>query len=148
MDKVKVLFLCTGNSCRSQMAEGWCRHLKSDAIEAFSAGTINLGLNSRAVEVMKEVGVDIAEHKSKTVDQLSEKFFDFVFTVCDRANASCPIFPGTTTIHHVGFDDPPEKTQDLKEEALILDEYRKVRDEIKDFIEKIENYLENKDPNS
>lgn len=147
MDKVKVLFLCTGNSCRSQMAEGWCRHLKSDAIEAFSAGTINLGLNSRAVEVMKEVGVDIAEHKSKTVDQLSEKFFDAVFTVCDRANASCPIFPGTTAIHHVAFDDPPEKSQDLKEERLILDEYRKVRDEIKAFIEKIESYLEN-NPNS
>ena len=142
MSKVKVLFLCTGNSCRSQMAEGWCRFLKSDSIEAFSAGTVNIGLNLRAIEVMKEVGVDIAKHKSKTIDQLSEKFFDFVFTVCDRANSSCPHFPGKAIIHHVSFDDPPEKTQHLKEELLILDEYRKVRDEIKTFIETIESYFQ------
>ncbi len=141
MNKVKVLFLCTGNSCRSQMAEGWCKHLKGDTIEAFSAGTTSLGLNQKATEVMKESGVDISHQKSKTVDQLSEKYFDFVFTVCDRANKACPFFPSKTVIHHFHFDDPPQKSQDLKDNTLILNEYRKVRDKIKNFVETIETHL-------
>ena len=141
MNKVKVLFLCTGNSCRSQMAEGWCRHLKDSSIEAFSAGTNILGVNRRAIDVMKESGVDISHHKSKTVDQLQEKFFDYVFTVCDKANNNCPYFPGEATLLHVGFDDPPERANHLSVEDEIQDEYRKVRDQIKAFIEKIETYF-------
>ncbi|MBG08434.1 MAG: arsenate reductase [Halobacteriovoraceae bacterium] len=141
MNKVKVLFLCTGNSCRSQMAEGWCRHLKSESIEAFSAGTNTLGVNKRAIKAMKESGVDISHHKSKSVNQISEKFFDYVFTVCGNANENCPYFPGKATIHHVGFDDPPKKASGLTDEEEIQNEYRKVRDEIKTFIEKIEVYF-------
>ena len=141
MNKVKVLFLCTGNSCRSQMAEGWCRHLKSESIEAFSAGTNILGVNQRAISAMKELGVDISHHKSKTIGQISEKFFDYVFTVCGNANENCPYFPGEAIIHHVGFDDPPKKANGLSDEEEIQNEYRKVRDEIKVFIEKIEEYF-------
>ena len=141
MNKVKVLFLCTGNSCRSQMAEGWCKHLKSESIEAFSAGTNTLGVNKRAIKAMKESGVDISHHKSKSVNQISEKFFDYVFTVCGNANENCPYFPGKAIIHHVGFDDPPKKASGLTDEEDIQNEYRKVRDEIKTFIEKIEVYF-------
>ena len=141
MNKVKVLFLCTGNSCRSQMAEGWCRHLKGESIEAFSAGTNALRVNKRAISAMKESGVDISHHKSKTVDQISEKFFDYVFTVCGNANENCPYFPGKAIVRHVGFDDPPEKAVKLSEEEEIQNEYRKVRDQIKSFVLKIEEHF-------
>ena len=105
--KLKILFLCTGNSCRSQMAEGFAAALKPDSIAAYSAGIEAHGLNPRAVEVMAELGVDISKHKSKTVDQVRDVPFDFVITVCAHANESCPIFPGQARVVHVGFDDPP-----------------------------------------
>ena len=129
-----MLFLCTGNSCRSQIAEGWTRHLKGDIIEPYSAGIETHGLNSYAVKVMAEAGVDISEHSSKHVDELKGINFDYVITVCGHANEHCPIFPGKTRIVHVGFDDPPKLAKEAKSEQDALNCYRRVRDEIKDFI--------------
>ena len=96
MDKLKILFLCTGNSCRSQMAEGWARHLKADSIEPFSAGIQPKSLDPFAVKVMAEAGVDISSHRSKHLNELKGMTFDYVITVCDSANESCPFFPGIT----------------------------------------------------
>jgi len=133
--KLKILFLCTGNSCRSQMAEGWCRHLKGDCIEAYSAGIETHGLNPNAVRVMAEAGVDISGHRSKHLDALKDVAFDAVVTVCDNAHESCPVFPGKTKVIHVGFDDPPRLAKEANSEQEALDCYRRVRDEIKTFIE-------------
>ena len=108
MGKLKILFLCTGNSCRSQMAEGWARYLKGDIIEPWSAGIEIHGLNQNAVKVMAEAGVDIANHRSKQINELITIPFDWVITVCDSANESCPIFPGKVQRYHVDFDDPPK----------------------------------------
>src|SRR3954464_10604218 len=116
MEKLKVLFLCTGNSCRSQMAEGWAHHLKGDSIEAHSAGVEPHGMNARAIKVMAEAGVDISSHHSKHVNDLSDIAFDYVITVCDHANETCPLFPGKTLRIHVGFDDPPRLARDAKSE--------------------------------
>lgn len=140
--KLKILFLCTGNSCRSQMAEGWARHLKSDLIDACSAGIQTHGLNPRAVQVMAEAGVDIRGQTSKNVNDLSDVPFDAVVTVCGHANETCPAWLGKKTrIVHVGFDDPPKlaKTADSEEEAL--GHYRRVRDEIRAFIETLPQAL-------
>ena len=136
--KNKILFLCTGNSCRSQMAEAWCRHLKPDIYDATSAGIVAKGLNPKMVQVMKEVGIDPSFNQtSKTLSSLVEKGYmpDIVITVCGHAHEHCPVFPkGSARVVHVDFDDPPEleKTAHTAEEAL--DHYRRVRDEIRDFI--------------
>lgn len=140
-DKLKVLFLCTGNSCRSQMAEGWAKALKNDAIESWSAGIETHGLNPHAVRVMKETGVDISGHTSKNVRDLLEVPFDFVVTVCGHANETCPRFPGKTKVVHVGFDDPPKMAAEVEGEEAKLDCYRKVRDEIRAFIETLPGAL-------
>jgi arsenate reductase len=129
----KVLFLCTGNSCRSQMAEGWAKSLKSDVIEAFSAGTNPHGLNPLAVRAMADVGVDISGHFSKRPGDLGIEF-DYVVTVCDSANESCPLFPARTRVIHVGFDDPPRLARDAKCDDDAMPHYRRVRDEIRAFI--------------
>ena len=141
-DKLHILFLCTGNSCRSQMAEGFTRHLKGDAIEAYSAGVETHGLNPRAVQVMAEAGVDISGHTSKLVDDLPDIEFDYVVTVCDNAREACPFFPGATKLVHVGFDDPPRLAQDAKTEEEALGHYRRVRDEIRAFVEKLPDVLD------
>jgi len=135
MEKKKILFLCTGNSCRSQMAEGWARHLKSDEIEAYSAGIETHGLNPYAVKVMKEAGVDISAHRSKLVTEVKDIQFDYVVTVCGHANETCPFFPGKTKVVHVGFDDPPKLAKNFGTEQEKLDCYRRVRDQIKTFVE-------------
>lgn len=133
--KLKILFLCTGNSCRSQMAEGWARALKRDAIEPFSAGIETHGLNPRAVKVMAEAGVDISRHRSKAVEAVKDVPFDYVFTVCGHANETCPIWlSGKAKVVHVGFDDPPELAKDAKSEDEALSHYRRVRDEIRKFV--------------
>ncbi len=141
--KLKILFLCTGNSCRSQMAEGWARHLKGDLIEPYSAGIEIHGLNPNAVKVMAEAGVDISSHRSKHLDELKDIDFDYVVTVCDNAHEHCPIFPGKTRIVHVGFDDPPRLAKNAKTEEQALDCYRRVCDEIKEFVEKLSDNLVN-----
>ena len=134
-EKLKVLFLCTGNSCRSQMAEGWARALRNDRIEAYSAGIETHGMNPRAVKVMAEAGVDIAGHRSKNVSELIDVPFDYVVTVCGNANETCPAWLGRKTkIVHVGFDDPPKLAKDAKSEQEALAPYRRVRDEIKAYI--------------
>lgn len=134
---MKVLFLCTGNSCRSQMAEGWARHLKRGVIEAYSAGIETHGMNSNAIKVMAEVGVDISGHRSKHVDELKDVPFDYVVTVCDNAHESCPLFPGKPKVVHVGFQDPPRMAKEVKTDEEKLDCYRRVRDEIRRFVEQL-----------
>ena len=142
MDKIKVLFLCTGNSCRSQMAEGWARFLKEDTIEAHSAGIEKHGLNLLAVKAMAEVGVDISHHESKTIDDLPLLDFDYVVTVCGHAKENCPHFPGRAEMVHVGFDDPPRLAEGAKSEEEAMQHYRRVRDEIRAFVEKLPKSLE------
>jgi arsenate reductase (thioredoxin) len=132
---LKVLFLCTGNSCRSQMAEGWTRNLKGHHIEAYSAGIEAHGLNPDAVRVMAEAGVDISSHNSKRLNELLGMEFDYVVTVCDNAHESCPVFPGKTKVTHVGFDDPPRLAATATTEEERLAPYRRVRDEIRAFVE-------------
>ncbi|WP_127717147.1 arsenate reductase ArsC [Halobacteriovorax sp. HLS] len=139
--KKNILFLCTGNSCRSQMAEGWGKFLKSEKFNFFSAGTKKHGLNPYAIKVMNEVGVDISTHESNTPDELGDNKMDIVFTVCSDAHESCPIFPGGKILH-VGFDDPPRLTKQMNDEEEILAVYRRVRDEIRTFVSEIEVFTE------
>jgi arsenate reductase len=141
--KLKILFLCTGNSCRSQMAEGWAKALQKEALEAWSAGVETHGLNERAVQVMAEAGVDISDHCSKLVDDLLHIPFDFVVTVCDHARKSCPVFPGQATLLHHGFADPPALAKGARTEEKALEHYRRVRDEIRDFVRDIQDHLPN-----
>lgn len=141
-ERLKILFLCTGNSCRSQMAEGWARHLRSGDIDAVSAGTETHGLNENAVKVMAEAGVDISGARSKKVTEYLDTTFDYVITVCDNARETCPIFPGAGKVVHAGFDDPPALAEAVVGEEEKLDIYRRVRDEIRRFIENIPHNLE------
>ena len=137
--KLKLLFLCTGNSCRSQMAEGWTRHLKGDVIDVYSAGIETHGLNPNAVKVMAEAGVDISGHRSQHIDEFKEIAIDVVVTVCGHAHETCPYFPANCKVVHVGFDDPPQMARELAEQGATeeqqLDCYRAVRDQIKAFVE-------------
>jgi arsenate reductase len=133
-NKLKILFLCTGNSCRSQMAEGWTRHLKDNIIDAFSAGIETHGLNPHAVTAMAEAGVNISRQKSKLLDELQHNAFDYVITVCSHAHEKCPLFPGTDRIIHAGFDDPPKMAKLFNNPEQKLDGYRKIRDEIRNFV--------------
>lgn len=148
LQKLNILFLCTGNSCRSQMAEGWARHLKGDVIEAYSAGIETHGLNPNAVKVMAEAGVDISGHQSKHLETLKEVLFDVVVTVCDNAHESCPLFPGKTKVVHVGFEDPPRLAKEAKTQEDALNCYRRVRDEIKAFIETLPERLDKQERKS
>lgn len=135
-----IMFLCTGNSCRSQMAEGLCRKYWGHSFNVYSAGTKKHGMNERAMKVMKETGVDISTQFSKTVDELPAVKFDFIITVCDSAHESCPHFPGSKVIH-VGFQDPPALTKNMKDENEILEIYRRVRDEIEVAIKNLPQIL-------
>ena len=140
-DRKRVIFVCTGNACRSQMAEGWARHLLGDTVEAFSAGTMATSVDPLAVRAMQEVGVDISDHRSKSVEEMLDTDFDCVVTVCDNAYENCPVFPGRARLIHKGFSDPPTLTLGLlDEEALVV--YRKVRDEIRTFIEELPARME------
>ncbi len=141
--KKTVLFLCTGNSCRSQMAEGWAKALKSDVVEAYSAGIETHGLNPNAVKVMSEVGVDISGYSSKLVTDLADVSFDYVVTVCGHAHETCPFFSSNVKIVHVGFDDPPRLAKDAATAEIALDHYRRVRDEIKMFIKSLPEAFDN-----
>lgn len=136
--KLKILYLCTGNSCRSQMAEGWTRHLKSDQIEAFSAGIETHGLNPNMVKVMGEAGVDVSNQKSENIRDFAEHDLDVVVTVCGHAHETCPVFPTNCKVVHTGFPDPPKMAKELAEKGATEEEqlncYRTVRDEIKEYI--------------
>ena len=137
--KLNVLFLCTGNSCRSQMAEGWARHLKSNCIEAFSAGVNPHGINERAVAIMAEAGVDISGHTSNHLDEYANIDFDYVITVCDNAREHCPIYPKQTKMIHHQFDDPSFV---IGTSEQVTAEFRRVRDEIRDFVAAMPGILE------
>jgi arsenate reductase len=141
--RIKILFLCTGNSCRSQMAEAWTRKLKGDRIEPFSAGTEPKEIDPRAIKVLAESGLDISGQKSKTVESLGDLEFDYVITLCDSAFQSCPFFPGRTRKIHAGFDDPPRLAAGATSEAEALAPYRRVRDEIKAYVESLPETLKN-----
>ena len=147
-DKLKILFLCTGNSCRSQMAEGWAEALKADVVEPHSAGIDPHGMNERAIKVMAEAGVDISHHSSKHVDDVMYVDFDYVVTVCGHADETCPVFPGQTKVIHVGFDDPPKLAQGAATEEEALAPYRRVRDEIKIFVSGLPENLKLEDRTS
>jgi arsenate reductase len=134
MNRMKILFLCTGNSCRSQMAEGFARALRGERIEAFSAGIEPHGLNPLAVRAMAEAGIDISSHRSKQVGELGDVTFDAVVTVCGHAQEQCPVFPGTTRVVHVGFDDPPKMAARAASDEEAMIHYRRVRDEIRAYI--------------
>jgi len=136
----RVLFLCTGNSCRSQMAEGWARALKADSIDAFSAGTEPHGMNRLAIRAMSEAGVDISTQSSKHIDSLRGTEFDVIITVCDSAREACPVIPGARMIH-VGFDDPPRLARDARTDDEALPHYRRVRDQIKAFVQNLTETL-------
>jgi len=131
-EKIKVLFLCTGNACRSQMAEGWARHMKFDVIEAYSAGVWPAGVSSRAVQVMAEAGVDISSQTSDHVDDFKTIDFDYVITLCDNAKEQCPVFSGNARMIHRAFDDP---TFVMGSTEAILAAFRQTRDEIREFVE-------------
>jgi arsenate reductase (thioredoxin) len=133
--KAKILFLCTGNSCRSQMAEAWTRHLRGDEFEPYSAGVATNTLDPKAVEVMAEVGLDISGQQSKHVDTFADLEFEYVVTLCDNARESCPYFPAKTCVVHAPFDDPPRFTELSKSSEEAMAHYRRVRDEIRAFVE-------------
>lgn len=143
---LKVLFLCTGNACRSQMAEGWARHLHGGRIEAWSAGVDPAGVDPRAVRAMQESDVDISEHCSKHVDTLRDVPFNLVVTVCDNAAEACPVFPGRVTVLHRGFEDPPRLARAAASEDVALDHYRRVRDQIRSFVQELPEIIKDKDP--
>ena len=138
--KIKLLYLCTGNSCRSQMAEGWTRALKGDEIEVYSAGLETHGLNPNAVKVMAEAGVDISNQKSQHLDEFMDLDLDYVITVCDHAHETCPLFPGTAKVIHHSFDDPPKLSPPDAPEEIKLNGFRRVRDEIKTFVETLSDF--------
>jgi len=125
MVQQRVLILCTGNSARSQMAEGLLRRMAGDSFEVFSAGTRPAGLNPNAVAAMAEIGIDISEHRSKSVGEFEGQQFDYVITVCDNAKESCPVFPGAGRRIHHSFDDPADQQ---------LPAFRKVRDQMSGWL--------------
>lgn len=126
---LKILFLCTENACRSQIAEGLVNHDLAGRVKAYSAGVSPKTVNPRAVAAMRELGMDISRHFSKSVDDLPEKDFDLVITVCDQAQEQCPLFPGETEVIHVGFPDPAKATG-TEEEIMV--EFRRVRDDMRE----------------
>jgi len=141
-NKTKILFLCTGNSCRSQMAEAWTRHLRGDLFEAYSAGTQPRDVDPSAVRAMAEAGIDISMQQSKGLNALGDLQFDYVVTLCDNAKKSCPFFPAKTRLFHRGFDDPPKLAEGAHDEEEAMEHYRRVRDEIRVFVEKLPGALE------
>lgn len=139
--KPRVLFLCTGNSCRSQMAEGWARELLGNTLEVYSAGTAPSTIDPRAVKVMAEAGVDISKQRSKHVDELQGLEFDYVITLCDQARQSCPVFPAKVKLMHHPVQDPPLLALSAKDEQEALGHYRRIRDEIREFIKGLPTLL-------
>ena len=137
-EKIKVLFLCTGNACRSQMAEGWARHLKSDVIEAYSGGVWPVGVSSRAIQVMAEAGVDISSHTSDHVDDFKTIDLDYIVTLCDNAREQCPIFSDKARLIHRAFEDP---TFVMGNTDAIMAAFRQTRDLIRAFVETLPESL-------
>lgn len=143
--KLTILFLCTGNSCRSQMAEAWTRTLKGDVIDAQSAGTEPKRVDPRAVKAMEEVGIDISSNRSKSTVEFMDMEFDYVITLCDNAQQACPFFPAKTRVLHHGFEDPPVLAAGAKNEEEAMVHYRRIRDKIKAYVETLPESLEKAD---
>lgn len=141
-ERLKILFLCTGNSCRSQMAEAWTRVLQGDRMDAYSAGVDPHGINPMASKAMAEAGIDISNQESKDVDELAHLEFDYVITLCDNAHQACPVFPAKTRVLHVGFDDPPRLAAGARTEEEAMVHYRRVRDEIREFVRRLPEILQ------
>lgn len=139
--KYNLLFLCTGNSCRSQMAEGWSRHLWPDLFTVVSAGLVTLGLHKHAIQVMREVNIDISRQVSKQLDSLPDLAFDFVITVCNHADDHSPVFSGTTKRFHHEFANPAKLAEHAATSEKALFHYRRIRDEIGDFIKTLPAFL-------
>ena len=133
--KLKLLFLCTGNSCRSQMAEAWTKHLKGDKLDVYSAGVQPKAIDPRAIKAMAEVGLDISKQKSKDVNTLGDLEFEYVITLCDNARESCPYFPAKTKLVHKAFEDPPKLAEGAANEEEAMAHYRRGRDEIRTFVD-------------
>ena len=143
MAKSKVLFLCTGNSARSQMAEGLVNHFLGDRWEAFSAGTQPSGyVHPLAIRAMAELGIDISDHRSKSTEELKDVEFDAVVTVCGHADEHCPVFIGNAVVIHKGFDDPPKLAENSTSDEEKMAPYRRVRDEIRAYIETLPESLQ------
>jgi arsenate reductase (thioredoxin) len=144
---LRVLFLCTGNTCRSQMAEGWARHLLAGRVEPSSAGVeARTAVDPRAVRVMAEAGVDISGQRPKTVDSLKDRTFDLIITLCGHAQETCPFFPGPGRVVHFGFEDPPRLAEGAATEEAALGHYRRVRDEIREFVAGLPEWLNSQGP--
>ena len=133
-ERMRIVFLCTGNACRSQMAEAWARQLHPERIEPMSAGVLPSGLDPRAVRVMAELGIDISGQRSKHIEELAGKEIDCLVTVCDWAAERCPVLPGDIRRIHAGFDDPPSLALRARSDEAALAHYRRVRDEIREFV--------------
>jgi arsenate reductase len=140
-EKLKILFLCTGNSCRSQMAEAWTKKLKGDVIDAYSAGIAPKGVDPRAVKAMAEIGIDISAYRSKSTVEFMDSEFDHVITLCDNAQQACPFFPAKTRVLHHGFEDPPVLAGGAKNEEEAMAHYRRIRDEIRAYVETLPESL-------
>ncbi|MBI3039288.1 arsenate reductase ArsC [bacterium] len=136
-----ILFLCTGNSCRSQMAEGWGRFLMGESFDFYSAGVLKKGLNPKAVKAMQEAGVDISSQTSKLIAELPIQTFDFVISLCENAGENCPFHPSKVKMVHHPFDDPPAMEKPEASEEENLKNYRRVRDEIREFVKGIPGNL-------
>ena len=146
---MNILFLCTGNSCRSQMAEAWAKkYWQNSSYQFYSAGIEAHGLNPHAVEVMQELGVDMSGHQSNTINEFSDMVFDVVITVCSNADETCPVLELGTRKIHVGFDDPPKLALKARNTKEALDCYRQVRDQIREFIESLDTVLQTDKPHS
>lgn len=141
-DKIRVLFVCTGNACRSQMAEGWAKHLKRDIIEAYSAGVWPVGVSLMAIQVMAEAGVDISSQTSDHVEDFLKIYFDYVITLCDNAKKKCPVFNGKTRLIHRAFEDP---TFIFGNTDTIMEAFRQTRDQIRAFVETLPESLPDDD---
>lgn len=139
--KKSILFLCTGNSCRSQMAEALFRKYHGNEFDVYSAGIVKHGINPYAKQVLFEIGLDISNHQSNTVDELPVAQFDFVITVCSHADEHCPHFVAKTKVIHHGFDDPPKLTENFENDDERLPVYRRVRDEIESFVKTLDKKL-------
>ncbi len=145
--KKRILFLCTGNACRSQMAEAFARHYHGDWLEAYSAGVSPHGVDPRAIKAMAEIGIDISTNQSKPIETFDDMEFDYVITLCDSAAKACPVFPAKTLYLHVPFDDPPILAMNATDEEEAMEHYRRVREQIKDFIRDLPSFLRRQEGN-
>ncbi|WP_045214739.1 arsenate reductase ArsC [Desulfonatronovibrio magnus] len=142
MSQKNILFLCTGNSCRSQMAEAWTNHLHPEKYKAYSAGVMKTRVDPKAIKVMAQAGLDLSGQYSKLIDEIQDITFDYIITLCGHAQENCPFFPGPAKVIHQGFDDPPSLALKEPDEKSALQHYLRVRDEIRQFVQNLPSVLD------